>query len=138
MTAGFPNLFLLTGPGSPSVLANMVVLNEEHVNWAADLIGYMDQHNLATVEPETVAQQQWTEEVASAAAKLLRLGVKNYMVHVNPDDGSRVFMPYVGGLDRYLERCRDIAANGYQGFRFTEAARDATEPGHVLRNVLAD
>jgi cation diffusion facilitator CzcD-associated flavoprotein CzcO len=125
MTTGFPNLFLLTGPGSPSVLTNMVIMNEEHVNWVANLIGYMDRHGLASVAPETEAQQRWGEEVAAAAAKLLRLGVKNYMVHVNPDDGSRVFIPYVGGLDRYLEICRDIAARNYQGFSFTKAASGA-------------
>jgi cation diffusion facilitator CzcD-associated flavoprotein CzcO len=133
MTAGFPNLFLLTGPGSPSVLANMVIMNEEHVNWAADLIGYMDQHGFASVEPTPGAQQQWTEEVAAAASKLLRLGVKNYMVHVNPDDGSRVFIPYVGGLDRYLQICREVAANHYQGFSFANAA-SAPEPGHGREN----
>jgi cation diffusion facilitator CzcD-associated flavoprotein CzcO len=132
MTTGFPNLFLLTGPGSPSVLANMVIMNEEHVNWVADLIGYMDRHDLASVEPEASAQQQWTEEVAAAAAKLLRLGVKNYMVHVNPDDGSRVFIPYVGGLDRYLEICRDIAARNYDGFSFTKADSDAMAQAGTL------
>jgi cation diffusion facilitator CzcD-associated flavoprotein CzcO len=129
MTTGFPNLFLLTGPGSPSVLANMVIMNEEHVNWVADLIGYMDQNDFASVEPKSSAQQQWTEEVAAAAAKLLRLGVKNYMVHVNPDDGSRVFMPYIGGLDRYVQICRDIAAKRYQGFSFKKATSEAPEPG---------
>jgi cation diffusion facilitator CzcD-associated flavoprotein CzcO len=133
MTTGFPNLFLLTGPGSPSVLANMVIMNEEHVNWVANLIAYMDRHDLAIVEPEASAQQQWTEEVAAAAAKLLRLGVKNYMVHVNPDDGSRVFIPYIGGLDRYLEICRDVAARNYPGFSFTKSGSEAdTQDGKLV------
>jgi len=120
MTTGFPNFFFLTGPGSPSVLSNMVIMNEEHANWVADLIAHMDVNGLSTVEPESAAQQRWTDVVAEAASKLLRLGVKNYMVHVNPDDGSRVFMPYVGGLDRYVEICRDIVANNYEGFVFTK------------------
>ncbi len=124
MTTGFPNLFLLTGPGSPSVLANMIIMNEEHVNFVADLIAYMDRHNLASVVPEESAQRNWTEEVARAASKLLRLGVKNYMVHVNQDDGSRVFMPYVGGLDRYVEICRGIAAGNYPGFSFGTAGAE--------------
>jgi len=135
MTSGFPNLFLLTGPGSPSVLANMVIMNEEHVNWVADLIAYMDSRNLASVAPEPETEQKWAESVAEAASKLLRLGVKNYMVHVNPDDGSRVFMPYVGGLDRYLAICRDIAANRYQGFSFKEPASEAPAPGHAERET---
>jgi cation diffusion facilitator CzcD-associated flavoprotein CzcO len=118
MTSGFKNLFLLTGPGSPSVLANMVLMNEEHVNFTAGLIAHMQANGLATVEPEAAAQAAWTASVAEAASKLLRLGVKNYMVHVNQDDGSRIFMPYVGGLDRYTEICRATAAGGYQGFAF--------------------
>jgi cation diffusion facilitator CzcD-associated flavoprotein CzcO len=118
MTSGFKNLFLLTGPGSPSVLANMVLMNEEHVNFTAGLIAHMQAHGFTTVEPEPEAQAAWTASVAEVASKLLRLGVKNYMVHVNQDDGSRVFMPYVGGLDRYTAICRDITAGGYPGFAF--------------------
>jgi len=118
MTCGFKNFFFLTGPGSPSVLANMVLMNEEHVNFAAGLIAHMAAHGFATVEPEPAAQAAWTGTVAEAASKLLRLGVKNYMVHVNEDDGSRVFMPYVGGLDRYAEICRGVADGLYQGFAF--------------------
>ncbi len=118
MTCGFKNFFFLTGPGSPSVLANMVLMNEEHVNFAAGLVAHMAAHGFATVEPEPAAQAAWTGTVAEAASKLLRLGVKNYMVHVNEDDGSRVFMPYVGGLDRYAEICRGVADGLYQGFAF--------------------
>jgi len=121
MPAGFKNLFLLTGPGSPSVLANMVLMNEEHVNFTAGLIAHMDAHGFATVEPEPAAVTAWGGAVAEAASKLLRLGVKNYMVHVNQDDGSRVFMPYIGGLDRYAEICRENAAGGYPGFAFGPA-----------------
>lgn len=119
MTHGFPNLFILTGPGCPSVLSNMVLMNEEHVNWVADLIAYMDANGMATVEPTWEAEEKWGEEVAAAARPLLRLHVKNYMVHVNHDDGSRVFIPYVGGFDRYMSICHDIAAKGYPGFVFT-------------------
>jgi cation diffusion facilitator CzcD-associated flavoprotein CzcO len=125
MTSGFPNLFLLTGPGSPSVLANLVILNEENVNWVANLIAKMDSGNDISVEPEAEAEQKWTETVAEAAANLLRLGVKNYMVHVNQDDGSRAFIPYAGGLDRYLEICQGIAAKNYQGFAFKKPGHDA-------------
>ncbi len=118
MTAGFPNFFFLTGPGSPSVLSNMVIMNEEHANWVGDLIAYMDTNGFDSVEPEREAEERWGEQVAEAASKLLRLGVKNYMVHVNQDNDTRVFMPYVGGLDRYTEICRGVAANGYPGFSF--------------------
>ncbi len=120
MTSGFPNFFFLTGPGSPSVLSNLVLMNEAHVDWVAGLIAHMTTNGYDTVEPDRTAVEAWTGTVAEAASKLLRLGVKNYMVHVNADDGSRVFMPYIGGLDRYTEIMRDIAANGYPGFRLSQ------------------
>lgn len=125
MTHGFPNLFFLTGPGSPSVLSNMVLMNEEHANWVADLIAYMAARGADVVEAEEEAEAAWAECVAEAASLLLRLNVKNYMVHVN-DDGSRAFMPYIGGMDRYAEISNQVAANGYEGFRFSRAG--AAEP----------
>jgi cation diffusion facilitator CzcD-associated flavoprotein CzcO len=135
MTAGFPNFFFLTGPGSPSVLANMVILNEEHVNFVAGLIAHMDEAGLATVEPDEAAQENWGGEVAAAASRLLRLGVKNYMVHVNDDDGLRVFMPYVGGMNRYLDICRETAAAGYAGFNFGPRAAAQKMPQAVSAAV---
>ncbi|WP_063886912.1 flavin-containing monooxygenase [Rhodococcus sp. LB1] len=118
MTRGFPNLFLLTGPGSPSVLANMILDNVQHVDFVADLLQHMNERGYTRVEPETHAQDEWTAHVAEAASHLLRLNVENYMVHVNRDDGSRVFMPYVGGLDRYVDTCDKIAADDFTGFTF--------------------
>lgn len=116
MTKGFPNLFLLTGPGSPSVLANMILDNVQHVDFVADLLRHMQEHGQTKVEPEEHAQDEWTAHVAEAASRLLRLNVENYMVHVNDDDGTRVFMPYVGGLDRYVTECEKVAADSYAGF----------------------
>jgi cation diffusion facilitator CzcD-associated flavoprotein CzcO len=118
MTAGFPNLFHLTGAGSPSVLSNMALMNEQHGDFAAALIEHARTHGHDTIEPELAAQDAWTAEVAVAASKLLRLNVDNYMVHVNADDGSRVFMPYTGGLVRYNDVCREVAADGFKGFVF--------------------
>lgn len=118
MTEGFPNFFFLTGPGSPSVLSNMVIMNEEHANWVADLIGYMDKNGYDRVEPTPEAVSAWSETVAEAASKLLRLNIKNYMVHVNQEDGTRVFMPFVGGVDKYREIALKTAADKYPGFAF--------------------
>ncbi|MDB5445175.1 MAG: cyclohexanone monooxygenase [Phenylobacterium sp.] len=115
MTAGFPNLFIVTGPGSPSVLVNMVLMNEYHIDWIADCIAYMREKGFATIEPTEDAQDAWTGHVAEAARPLLRVRVKNYMVHVNAD-GSHVFMPYVGGLAAYVERANQAVASGYEGF----------------------
>jgi cation diffusion facilitator CzcD-associated flavoprotein CzcO len=131
MTAGFPNLFFLTGPGSPSVLANLVLMNEVHVDFVASLISHMARHGHDTVEPELAAEDGWVERVAAAASKLLRLGVSNYMVQVNPDDGSRVFMPYVAGLDVFSRTCDDIVERGFPGFVFGSAGgRQAASARH--------
>ena len=123
-TAGFPNLFFPTGPGSPSVLANMSVQNEYHIDWIADCIAHMDQRGFDTVEPTVEAQDEWTAHVAEVANKILRRQVKNYMVHVN-EDGTRIFMPYVGGMDRFARQANEIAEKGYDGFRFGRAADKA-------------
>ena len=116
MTTGFPNLFLPTGPGSPSVLGNLFLQNEFLMDWIGDCIKYLDAHGCTTIEPSEAAQDVWTARVAAAASRLLRLRVDNYMVHVNADDKSRVFIPYTGGFDRYVRAARDTAARGYEGF----------------------
>ena len=118
MTSGLPNLFLLTGPGSPSVLANMFAGNEQHVDLIADLVSYMAEHGFTRVEPTSDAQEGWARAVDEAAQPLLRYRVKNYMVHENADDGSRVFMPYTGGFDRYVRICDEVVDDDYRGFAF--------------------
>jgi cation diffusion facilitator CzcD-associated flavoprotein CzcO len=117
MTSGFPNLFIVTGPGSPSVLANMIVANVQHIDFIAECITYMADHGFTRVEPTERAQAEWTNHVAEAASKLLRLNVENYMVHVN-EDKTRVFMPYAGGMGAYSERCDDVVRKDYEGFSF--------------------
>ena len=116
MTAGFPNLFILTGPGSPAVLASLTVHNEQNVDWVADCIAHLERHGHSTIEPTEAAEDAWTQTVVDAAAPLLRRHVNNYMVHVNADDGSRRFIPYAGGFGAYVQHCNDIADNGYPGF----------------------
>lgn len=118
MTAGFPNLFVVTGPGSPSVLANMALGNEFHIDFLADCIAHMGDHGFTLVEPQAEAEARWTSHVAECAQSLLRLRVRNYMVHVNSDDNSRVFIPYTGGLDRYVRRCNEVREKSYDGFAF--------------------
>jgi cation diffusion facilitator CzcD-associated flavoprotein CzcO len=118
MTTGFPNLFILTGPGSPSVLANMFLMNEYHVDWVDDCIAFMNANGWDTIEPDANAQARWCETVAEASSRLLRLRTDNYMVHVN-SDGGRVFMPYTGGLDAYVAHADRVAATGYEGFQLS-------------------
>jgi len=118
MVPDFPNLFLLTGPGSPSVLSNLFALNEYHVNWIADLITHLDQRGHRRVSTHDAAQSTWTAHVQELAQPLLRYNFSNYMVHVNHDDGSRLFVPYCGGLNRYVTHCDRLAREGYEGFIF--------------------
>jgi cation diffusion facilitator CzcD-associated flavoprotein CzcO len=125
MTAGFPNMFMLTGPGSPSVLANLFPQNEYHADWVADCIAYLDANGISSIEPEPEAQDRWTARVAQVALPLLRLQGNDYMVHRN-GDGTRVFIPWSGGVDAYAEAADAAAANGYQGFRL-KRARQAAE-----------
>jgi cation diffusion facilitator CzcD-associated flavoprotein CzcO len=126
MTAGFPNLFLLTGPGSPSVLANLFTQNEYHVDWVADCIRYLDAHGYASIEPELAAQDRWSARVAEVALRLLRLQGNDYMVQRN-DEGTRVFIPWSGGVDAYTEALEASTANGYEGFTLRKAPAAASD-----------
>jgi cation diffusion facilitator CzcD-associated flavoprotein CzcO len=117
MSSDFPNLFFPTGAGSPSVLVNMILLNEIHADWIGDCISYMDDHGYSSIVPTKKSEAQWGSHVAELAAPQLRLKVDNYMVHVNAD-GSRIFMPYAGGLDRYVIRAEEMTSAGYEGFQF--------------------
>lgn len=117
-TTGFPNLFLITGPGSPSVLANMNVANVHHIDVVGDLITYMTEHGYQRVEPTAEAEAAWTEHAASIAEPMLRRKHDNYMVHVNRDDGSRVFIPYAGGFNDYVAQVDAAVKDNYAGFTF--------------------
>lgn len=127
--AGFPNLFILTGPGSPAVLANLFIANEYHVDWVADVISYMGEKGHGTIEAMPRAQFEWREHVNELARPLLRFNTDNYMVHMNHDDKSRYYVPYTGGLDRYVRHCDDVASDGYSGFVFDKEASDILGSG---------
>ena len=117
--AGFPNLFTVTGPGSPSVLTNMPVAIEQHVEWISDCIAYMKKQKLDVIESSDQAAQQWVEEVNSAAAATLLPDVKHsWYLGANVPGKPRVFMPYAGGMSRYRDICDDVARDGYRGFEF--------------------
>jgi cation diffusion facilitator CzcD-associated flavoprotein CzcO len=118
MTTDFPNLFIITGPLSPSVLANMNLANVQHMNFVGDLIAHMNGHGYTRVEPTREAEDAWTAHAAELAEPLLRRAHDNYMVHVNKDDGTRIFIPYSGGVAGYVRRCDAVAAAGYDGFSF--------------------
>ncbi len=114
--AGFPNLFTITGPGSPSVLTNMLPTIEQHVDWIADALAYMRERGFATIEASAQAQQDWVAHVGDLASQTLRHTCGSWYLGANVPGKPRVFMPYIGGFPRYVKQCRDVAANGYDGY----------------------
>jgi cyclohexanone monooxygenase len=119
--AGFPNLFTITGPGSPSVLSNMIVSIEQHVEWIAECIDYMGKHELGVVEATREAEVDWTEHVNDVAASMLLSQGNSWWKGANIPGKPVVFMPYAGGVGRYREICDEVAGRGYIGFNLARA-----------------
>jgi cation diffusion facilitator CzcD-associated flavoprotein CzcO len=118
--AGFPNLFTVTGPGSPSVLCNMPVAIEQHVEWITDCIAHMREHGLTRIEPTPEAVESWVAKVNAAAdATLLPQAKHSWYLGANIPGKPRVFMPYAGGMAKYRSICAEVAAKHYEGFRLS-------------------
>ncbi|WP_067976177.1 flavin-containing monooxygenase [Mycolicibacter icosiumassiliensis] len=113
---GFPNLFNMTGPGSPSVLANMVLHSELHVDWVAEAIAYLDAHSAAALEARRDAAADWGAECAQRAAETLMTQANSWYLGANITGRPRVFMPFVGGFGTYGAIIAEVAAAGYKGF----------------------
>ncbi|MDN5697945.1 MAG: NAD(P)/FAD-dependent oxidoreductase [Rubrobacter sp.] len=118
-TAGFPNMFTITGPGSPSVLSNMMVSIEQHVDWITDCLSYMCERNLECIEPTAEAENAWVEHVAEVGDATLYPLANSWYMGANVPGKPRVFMPYVGGVGAYRQVCDDVAAKDYEGFAFS-------------------
>lgn len=117
MVSGFPNLFTITGPGSPSVLSNMVVSIEQHVEWLADLFVFMRDSNMVEIEPTAHAQEFWVEHVNEVSNYTVYNYANSWYLGANIPGKPRVFMPYAGGVGAYRDLCAAIAANAYMGFK---------------------
>ena len=122
MIAGFPNFFTITGPGSPSVLTNMVMSIEQHVDWIADAIAYLGARQLATIETTEAAEAAWVAHVAEVADTTLYPLANSWYMGANVPGKPRVFLPYIGGFPAYVEACDAVAAAGYDGFRLEPLA----------------
>ena len=115
--AGFPNLFTVTGPGSPSVLSNMPVSIEQHVDWITNCIAHMETHGFASIETTQEAMAEWVEHVNDVANATLMPKANHSWYHgTNVPGKPVVFMPYAGGIPRYRKICDDVASDGYRGF----------------------
>jgi cyclohexanone monooxygenase len=124
MSAGFPNLFMITGPGSPSVLSNMIVSIEQHVDWVTDCIAHLQSRQLARIEATQEAEDNWVAHVNEVAHRTLYPHANSWYMGANVPGKPRVFMPYIGGVGVYREHCADIAAKGYEGFRLIAHAQE--------------
>jgi cyclohexanone monooxygenase len=120
-SVGFPNLFTVTGPGSPSVLANMVVGVEQHVEWIGACLTYLCDHGYRAIEPTLEAQDAWVEHVNEVAQGTMYVAptCNSWYLGANIPGKPRVFLPYVGGLPAYIERADAVADAGYEGFRLS-------------------
>ncbi|WGS01464.1 NAD(P)/FAD-dependent oxidoreductase [Bradyrhizobium sp. ISRA443] len=119
MSAGFPNLFVITGPGSPSVLSNMIVSIEQHVDWISDCLSYMRDNRLAMLEAEKDAEDKWVAHVNEVAFATLYPQADSWYMGANIPGKPRIFMPYIGGVGPYRQICNEVAAKGYEGFVMT-------------------
>ena len=114
--AGFPNLFTITGPGSPSVLTNMLVSIEQHVDWTVDAIAHLVANGLTSIDAAVDAEDAWVEHVNELAGYTLFPSAASWYMGANVPGKPRVFMPYLGGVAGYREICDEVAADGYRGF----------------------
>jgi len=118
MSAGFPNLFLITAPGSPSVLSNMAVAIEQHVDWVAECLRHAREHAFDVIEPTTAAEAGWMQHVEDFGNLTLYPRARSWYTGANLPGKPRVFLPYVGGVDTYRRTCDAVVAHGYLGLRF--------------------
>jgi cyclohexanone monooxygenase len=125
--AGFPNLFTITGPGSPSVLSNMIVSIEQHVDWIADCIAHLRDHGHASIEATPEAEETWVAHVNEVGHATLYPRANSWYMGANIPGKPRLFMPYIGGVGTYRQKCTDVAARGYEGFSITAGQQPVPE-----------
>jgi len=116
MTAEFPNFFVITGPGSPSVLGNVVVSIEQHIDWVAGCLDYLRKNNLHRIEATPKAEKEWADHVNFIANYLLYTKANSWYLGANIPGKPRLFLPYAGGFGAFKKKCDEVAANGYEGF----------------------
>ena len=127
-SAGFPNFFMITGPGSPSVLASMIQAIEQHVDWLADLMGHMRDIGAHAIEPTLADEDAWVEHVTEVSKVSLRSTCSSWYVGANIPGRPIVFMPYIGGFPIYVQKCNEVMSNGFEGFVLDGAAASNAPP----------
>jgi cation diffusion facilitator CzcD-associated flavoprotein CzcO/acetyl esterase/lipase len=137
MSVGFPNFFTITGPGSPSVLSNMVVSIEQHVKWIGTCLTHMRERQLTTIEPTPTAEAGWLQHVNDFGDITLFPRANSWYMGANVPGKPRVFLPYVGGVDRYRKVCEEVVRREYLGFTLSGPAGMHCADG-VVRRVQPD
>jgi cation diffusion facilitator CzcD-associated flavoprotein CzcO/acetyl esterase/lipase len=137
MAEGFPNLFMITGPGSPSVLSNMLVSIEQHVDWIADCITDLQRDGLHTIEPTEAAVGGWVQHVNDFADITLMPQANSWYMGANVPGKARVFLPYAGGVDRYRTVCNEVVAKDYLGFE-RRGPNESRRTDGVVRRLQPD
>ncbi|MDF3312824.1 NAD(P)/FAD-dependent oxidoreductase [Rhodococcus sp. T2V] len=122
---GFPNLFVIAGPQSPSALYNFPLAIEDHVDFAAEAIDHLQQRRLAVIEPTSDAQAEWVEHVNELAQCTLLPGTNSWYMGANVPGKPRCCLIYVGGAPAYRQKCAEVAAGGYGGFRLEGESANA-------------
>ncbi len=128
MVSGLPNLFMINGPGSPSVKANMIVALEQHTDWIMALLDHLAAAGFDRIEADRLAQEDWVDHVREVAEATLMPKADSWYVGANVPGKKRVYMPYFGGFDRYCSLCEAIAADGYRGFTLSLHGGAQPEP----------
>ncbi|MBL4721789.1 MAG: NAD(P)/FAD-dependent oxidoreductase [Alphaproteobacteria bacterium] len=137
MSEAFPNLFMITGPGSPSVLSNMMVSIEQHVDWVTDSLVHLRAEGLDVMEPTREAEDEWVEHVNVVAHKTLFPRAASWYMGANIPGKPRIFMPYIGGVGAYRRICEEIVADGYRGFRLQPDAGTSADAATSENSAVA-
>jgi cation diffusion facilitator CzcD-associated flavoprotein CzcO len=120
MVHGFPNMFTITGPQSPSVLSNMPVSIEHHVDWVADCIAHMQSAGQRFIEPAEWAEREWVAHTNEVAGESLYSEADSWYRGANVPGKPRTFTPYAGGVEVYQDYCAQVAESGYEGFELAD------------------
>jgi len=136
-TTGFPNLFMVTGPGSPSVLSNMTVSIEQHIDWVADQLETLRANGFTRIEPTDTAETGWVQHVNDCADITLFPTANSWYMGANVPGKPRVFLPYIGGVDGYRAVCDEVVERGYLGFEVSGPGGAQCNDG-VIRRLQPD
>ena len=129
VASGFPNLFMITGPGSPAVFSNVMLSIEQHVEWIADCLAYMEDGGFERIDADLEAEARWTRQVEELVARSIVGRTNSWWTGANIEGKPRGITMYLGGTQNYRAACDEIALNGYEGFTLTRSAEVPRKKG---------